>query len=96
MAIPASSGIFQDAGEDADLAAGQTEGVGLLAFEDQKSPAVIGALGRVGDPPAHVRHQGVGLRVWGKLVLTLDLVKACKPILVSLPSELNKSWRRPV
>ena len=68
-------GILQDAGEDADLAPGQTEGVGLLAFEDQKLPAVIGALGRVGDTPAHLRHQGVRLRVSGELVLTLDLLE---------------------
>ena len=39
-------GILQDAGEDADLAPGQAEGVGLLTFEDQKLPAVIRALGR--------------------------------------------------
>ena len=52
-------GIFQEAGEDADLAPGETEGVGFLAFEDQKLPMVIGALGGVGDPPAHRGHQGV-------------------------------------
>ena len=68
-------GILQDAGEDADLAPGQTEGVGLLAFEDIKLPAVIGALGRVGDPPPYRRHQGVRLRVLGDLILAFDLLE---------------------
>ena len=68
-------GVFQDAGEDADLAPGQTEGVGLFAFKDHKFPAVIGALGRVGDAPAHPGHQGVHFRVLGNLVLTLELLE---------------------
>ncbi len=38
-------GVLQDAGEDAHLAAGQTEGVGLLAVKDHKLPAVIRAAG---------------------------------------------------
>ena len=75
MAIPGSSWVFEDAGEDADLAPGQTESVGLLAFQDHKLPAVIGALGRVGDAPAYLRHQGVRVRVSGELVLMLDLLE---------------------
>ncbi len=57
-------GIFQQAGEDAHLAPGEAEGVGVLIVDqDDKFPAVIRAVGRGGDPAPHPKHQVVDGRV---------------------------------
>ncbi len=68
-------GNGEDAGVDADLAAGEAEGVGFLAFEDDKFPVGIGHVrgGDAGDLIAHALDHGVqgGVLVDGGFFLQL-------------------------
>jgi hypothetical protein len=68
--------VFEQAGVDAHLAPGQTEGIGvLIIIEDHKFPLKFRAVRGLGDALPHLLHPGLQGLVLGGAGFPLDLLE---------------------